>query len=144
MPITIIAAAGTYLLMVAGYFLPRIRPLHIAVMLAVIAFDLGMPLYLYTHRNWYHRLIEQEDITSFLVWMHLGLLVGMYVLEAMQILTARKMLRGDKAARTDHRLQAQMLLLARALVIVTGAILANPGEAAASAVAATAVLAITA
>jgi hypothetical protein len=85
-----------------------------------------MPVYLYTNRNWYHRLIEQEDLTSFLVWMHLGLLVGMYVLDVMQILTARKIFKGDMTACTDHHQQGRMMLFARGLVIFTGAILANP------------------
>ena len=119
------AALISYLLMLAAYFLHRFRWFHIPAMLSIIAFDVGMPFYLYTHRNWYHRLIEQEDLFSFLVWMHFGLLVGMYVLEAMQIITARKIMQGNAAARIDHRAQGKMLLLARGLVIVTGAILAE-------------------
>ena len=125
MPVTIIAAAISYLVMLAAFFLHRQRWLHVPAMLAMIVFDIAMPFYLYTHRNWYHRLIEQGDITSFLVWMHLGLLVGMYVLEAMQILTARKILKGESAARADHNAQGKMLLFARGLVIFTGAILAD-------------------
>ncbi len=125
--IAIYAALASYGAMVAAYFLHRHRWLHVPVMLACLAFDVGMPIYLYTHRDWYHRLIEQGDMFSFLVWMHLGLLVGMYALYGMQILTARKILAGDSAARADHRAQGKMMLLARGLVIVTGAILANPG-----------------
>lgn len=126
MPVTITAAAGTYCIMLAAYFLHRVRVLHVVVMSASILFDLGMPVYLVTHRKWYHRLIEQGDITSFLVWMHLGLIFGLYVLYAMQIMTARKIFKGDQTARTEHHQQGKMLLFARALVIVTGAILANP------------------
>ena len=112
--------------MLAAYYLHRMRIAHIVVMSAIMLFDLGMPFYLYTHRNWYHRLIEQGDITSFLVWMHLALVFGIYVLDAMQIVTARKILQGDNSARKDHHDQGKMLLFARALVIATGAILANP------------------
>jgi hypothetical protein len=125
--IAIYAAGVSYLVMLAAYFLHRHRWFHVPVMVACLLFDVGMPIYLYTHRNWYHRLIEQGDMFSFGVWMHFGLLVGMYVLYAMQILTARKILRGDPAARADHHAQGKMMLLARGLVIVTGAILANPG-----------------
>lgn len=121
-----IAALISFPLILVAYFLHRYRWFHIPVMLSIIAFDVGMPFYLYMHRNWYHRLIEQEDMFSFLVWMHFGVLVGMYVLDAMQIITARKILLGDNAARADHHAQGKMILFARGLVIVTGAILASP------------------
>jgi hypothetical protein len=121
-----IAAACTYLLMLAAYFLARHRLFHIPAMIAVVSFDLGMPVYLYTHRNWWHRLIEEQDLFSFLVWMHFGLLITLYGLEAAQIYTASKLLRGDGAARRDHRNQGKALLMVRGLVIATGAILANP------------------
>lgn len=120
-----LAALITFPLMFAAYFLHRHRWFHIPVMLGIIAFDVGMPFYLYMHRNWYHRLIEQGDLFSFLVWMHFGVLVGVYVLDAMQILTAYKILKGDPAARRDHRDQGKMMLFARGLVIVTGTILAE-------------------
>lgn len=121
-----LVALISFPLMLAAYFLHRLRWFHIPVMLSIIAFDVGMPFYLYTHRNWYHRLIEQEDLFSFLVWMHFGVLVGLYVLDGMQLLTARRIFRGDAAARADHHAQGKMMLFARGLVIVTGAILANP------------------
>jgi hypothetical protein len=116
----------TYLLMLAAYFLPRFRYFHIPVMVSCLLFDIGMPVYLYTHRHWYHRLVEQGDIFSFLIWMHFGLLITMYVLYGTQISTALKLFKGDPEARTDHHGQGKALLLARGLVIVTGAILANP------------------
>ena len=119
-------SALTYLLMLAAYFLPRIRYFHIPVMVSCILFDLGMPIYLYTHRHWYHRLIEQGDIFSFLIWMHFGLFITVYVLYGAQINSALKIFKGDPEARTAHHAQGKALLLARALVIITGAILANP------------------
>ncbi len=124
--IAIYAAGASYLVMLAAYFLHRHRWFHVPVMAGCLLFDVGMPVYLYTHRNWYHRLIEQEDLYSFLVWMHFGLLVGMYALYVVQVLTARRIFRGDASARADHHAQGKMMLLARGLVIVTGAILANP------------------
>jgi hypothetical protein len=71
-------------------------------------------------------LIEQQDLFSFLVWMHFGLLVTLYGLEAAQVYSATKLLRGDGEARRDHHNQGKALLAVRGLVIVTGAILANP------------------
>jgi hypothetical protein len=126
MPITITAALLSYLLMVVAYFLHRQRWFHIPVMSAIIVFDIAMPFYLYLHRNWWKRLVEQGDITSFLVWMHLGLLITMFVLDGAQIITARKIFKGDQAARGDHRTQGRALLAVRGLVVLTGAILSNP------------------
>lgn len=126
MPITIIAALSTYPVMLAAYFLHRQRWLHIPVMLAIMVFDVAMPFYLYTHRNWWKRLVVEGDIASFLVWMHFGLLITMFVLDGMQIMTARKIVNGDQAARSDHHAQGKALLIVRGLVIVTGSILANP------------------
>ncbi|MBI3902422.1 MAG: hypothetical protein HY306_05685 [Nitrosomonadales bacterium] len=126
MPITSLAAIASYLLMLAAYFLPRQRWLHIPAMAAIMLFDVGLPIYLYTHRNWWHRLIEQQDILSFLVWMHFGLIVAIYALDILQIQSARKILRGIKEARAEHHGQGKALLVIRGLVILTGAILANP------------------
>ncbi len=122
----IIAALLSYALMVAAYFLHRIRLFHVPVMVAIIVFDIAMPVYLYTHRNWWKRLIEEGDITSFLVWMHLGLLITMFVLDGAQVLTALKIFKGDQSARADHRTQGKALLAVRGLVVLTGAALANP------------------
>ncbi len=122
----IIAALLSYALMVAAYFMHRVRLFHVPVMLAIIVFDIAMPFYLYLHRNWWKRLIEQGDITSFLVWMHIGLLITMFVLDGVQILTARRIFKGDHLARPDHRTQGKALLVVRGLVVLTGAALANP------------------
>jgi hypothetical protein len=121
-----LAASLTYALMLAAYYLPRRRFFHIPVMVFIILFDIGMPFYLYSHRDWWHRLIEQQELFSFLVWMHFGLLITLYTLYAVQIHTAGKMLRGTSNARSDHRAQGKALLLVRGLAILTGAILANP------------------
>lgn len=122
----IIAAFVSYVVMLAAYFLHRQRWLHVPAMLAIIVFDIAMPFYLYLHRDWWKRLVEQGELTSFLVWMHLGLLITMYVLDAAQLITARKLFGGDQTARGDHRTQGKALLVVRGLVVVTGAILANP------------------
>ncbi len=124
--ITTLAAVFSYLLMLAAYFLPRQRFFHIPAMLAIVVFDVALPVYLYLHREWWHRLIDQQEIFSSLVWMHFLLFITMYALDAAQIHTARKMLKGDLAARADHHSQAKALLIVRGLVILSGAILANP------------------
>jgi len=123
---TSLAALFSYLLMLAAYFLPRQRFFHIPVMIAIMVFDVALPIYLYLHRNWWHRLIEQQDIFSSLVWMHFILLITMYALDIVQINSARKILKGDNSARDDHHTQGKTLLIVRGLLILSGAILANP------------------
>jgi hypothetical protein len=115
----------SYVLMLAAYFMPRQRAFHIPVMLSVIAFDLGLPVYLYMHRKWWHRLIEQQEIFSPLIWMHFSFFAVMYVLEAHQIYTATKILKGDAGAKKEHHAQGKILLILRGLVVISGAILAG-------------------
>jgi len=124
--ITILAALSSYLLMLVAYFLPRKRFFHIPVMIAVMVFDVSLPIYLYLHRDWWHRLVEQQEIFSSLVWMHFILLIAMYLLDAAQVHTARRILKGDLTAREDHHTQGKALLIVRGLVVLSGAILANP------------------
>jgi endonuclease/exonuclease/phosphatase (EEP) superfamily protein YafD len=119
-----IAAMITYLFMIVAFRYPHHRWFHIPVMVSCIVFDVLMPVYLVTHRNWWHRLIEQGDITSFGIWMHIGLLVALYALEFVQIQTAIKILKGNEEVRQTHRSQAKALLIIRAIVILTGGILA--------------------
>ena len=123
---TSVVAIFSYLLMLAAYFLPRHRFFHIPVMLSIMAFDVSLPIYLYLHRNWWHRMVEQQEIFSSLVWMHFILFVTMYALDIVQIHTARKILKGNLDARSDHHTQGKALLIVRGLLIVSGAILANP------------------
>lgn len=110
--------------MIAAFKYPTYRWFHIPVMVTCIFFDVLMPVYLVTHRNWWHRLIEEGDITSFGIWMHLGLLVALYALEFVQVQSARKILSGKEEARQTHRGQAKALLVIRAIVIISGGILA--------------------
>jgi uncharacterized membrane protein (DUF485 family) len=131
----IILAALTYLLMLVAFRWHRLRRFHVSVMVFIICFDVGMPFYLVSTRDWKTRLIDHGDIMSFGVWMHFGLLVTLYVLYAIQVQTALKMLRSSKQAvdadtleaiHKEHRAQGIGILLARALVIITGGILADP------------------
>lgn len=73
-------------------------------------------------------MIDQQEILSSLVWMHLGLIITLYALYIAQTYTIGKMLKGSLEARNDHRSQGKALLLVRGLMILTGAILANPEQ----------------
>ena len=127
------AAALTFVLMLLAFRWYRARRFHITVMVGVMLFDLAMPFYLVSTRDWYTRLIVHEDILSFGMWTHFGLLVTLFVLYAIQIqvgIALYKQLRhgGEEIVETrkTHRAQALGILLVRALVIVSGAMLAEP------------------
>jgi len=119
---TTIAAVISFILMLIAYKLSHIRKFHISVMVSCIAFDLAMPFYLYLNRDWYGRLIEGGEILNFLIWMHIGLVVTVYILYVMQVIEGKKLLKGvgDVA---NHRAQAKGLILSRALMIFCGALL---------------------
>lgn len=126
MAATVWFALGTYALMVAAYFCARYRWFHIPVMGAIVAFDIAMPFYLVLTHDWYRRLIVHEEIFSFLIWMHFGLVVTLYALYVLQIQSARKMLAGNNEVRSEHRSQANAILLVRGLVIATALLLVDP------------------
>jgi hypothetical protein len=119
------AALASYIVMLFAFRLARRRAVHMPLMTALLLFDLSVPFYLYATRDWYKRLIEHGDITSFGVWMHLGLVLTLYALYLFQVLSVRGVLRGDAQARSQHAGQGKAILLVRALVIFTGALLAE-------------------
>ena len=132
------AASLTFLLMLAAMYWHRHRRFHITVMVSVMLFDIAMPFYLVSTRDWATRLLDDGDILSFGVWMHFGLIITLYVLYVIQVQTALKILRSGKqavdvdeleAVHREHRAQGMGILMARALVIITGAILADPASA---------------
>lgn len=117
---------ATYALMVAAFFLARWRSFHMPVMMGTILFDLLMPFYLVLTNDWYKRLIEQEEIFSFMIWMHFILVLTLYALYGLQIMTVKKMVNGDPVARKEHRSQGLGILIARGLVILSAAMLIDP------------------
>ncbi len=119
-------AIAIYLLMVAAFFLAKWRSFHVPVMIATILFDLLMPVYLVLTNDWYKRLIEQEEIFSFMIWMHFMLVLTLYALYGLQIMTVKKMINGDLVARQEHRTQGVGLLITRGLVILSAAMLIDP------------------
>lgn len=123
---TILVALATYVLMILAFYLAHYRRMHVTVMAAIMVFDVLMPFYLYLNRNWYHRLIEREEIFSFLLWMHLGLVITLYVLYVLQVQAGRKILNGNDATRPEHRGQAKAILFVRGLVLATAALLIDP------------------
>src|SRR3569832_2834853 len=74
----ILVALATYGLKIVAFYLSRYRRMHVAVMDAVMVFDVLMPFYLFLYRDWFHRMIEREEIFSFLLWMLLGRVITLY------------------------------------------------------------------
>ncbi|MBI2779236.1 MAG: hypothetical protein HYX62_05575 [Gammaproteobacteria bacterium] len=127
-----VVVLSTYLLMLAAFFRPQHRKFHVSTMIFVMLFDMGIPVYLYFYRDWYTRLFVHGDIESFLVWMHVILVLSLYILYVFQVQIGRKLLRGDAEAslRIEHRGQGKGILVTRALAILTGALLIEPDPAA--------------
>lgn len=128
---TLIFAIITYVLMLAAYKLHSMRKFHMPIMASVIVIDLLFPIYLVLNKDWYRRLIEQEEILSFMIWMHFILVLTLYALYVLQVMTARKMLKGEmdvEEVRHEHRVQGKGILIARGLVILSAAMLIEPGQ----------------
>lgn len=123
---TLIFMTVTWLIMLGAFFLHRLRKLHMTLMGSVIAVDLLFPVYLLLTRDWQKRFFHDGEILSFLLWMHLMLVITMYTLYVVQIQAGRKILRGEGEIRGEHRLQGIGILVTRALVIVTGGLLVEP------------------
>lgn len=123
---TVLAAFATYFIMVGAFYMSRYRMIHVPSMVAIILFDLAMPFYLYATGDWKGRLIDNGEILSFLIWMHVGLLIALYGLYLVQVKTGIGLLGKRGEARASHRSQALGILVVRALVVVTGALLYEP------------------
>ncbi len=117
---------ATYILMIWAFYGSKTRAFHMPVMASIIAIDVFFPVYLVLTKDWYRRLIEQEEILSFMIWMHFILVLVLYALYFLQILSVRNMLRGDENARAEHRNQGKGILIARGLVILSSSMLIEP------------------
>ncbi len=124
---TTIVASISFVLMLIAYKLSRFRKFHISVMISCIIVDISMPFYLYLNRDWYGRLIEGGEILNTLLWMHIGLVITVYVLYVMQLSEGRRLLKGV-GDRENHHAQANGLILARGLMIFCGALLYEKTE----------------
>jgi len=89
-----------------------------------MAYDLCVPFYLYTARNWPHILIDKGGILDYLVWMHVVLDILLFVLYAMQVHAGISLWKGSRESRMPHAQQAKLILAVRFLVIISGGLLA--------------------
>ncbi len=126
MPQSFALVLASFVWMAAAWALRRRARLHAAMMGALIAFDFAFPVYLYLTHDWWKRLVEQQEILSFLVWAHFGLGLLLYVLEALQVRAGLRLLAGDGGGRAEHRALAKGVVLARIAVFAAGALLYEP------------------
>jgi len=112
--------------MVWAFLWGKRRYFHIPVMVSLMLIDFAFPVYLVLNKDWYGRLIEHGEILSFMIWMHLILVLVLYALYVLQIFTAIKLFKGDNSVRADHRSQGKGILIARALMILSAAMLIEP------------------
>lgn len=117
---------ASYLVMVWAFLWAKKRAFHMPVMISMIVIDVFFPVYLVLTKDWYRRLIEQEEILSFMIWMHFILVLVLYALYFLQIQSARKLIKGDAVARAEHRNQGKGILIARGLVILSASLLIEP------------------
>ena len=123
---TVVAGTIIYCFMLVAYRFPQKRKLHISTMVTAMLFDLSMPFYLYMNRDWKERLIDGGEILNFLLWMHIGLVIMLYVLYVMQIKEGKRIIKGKKKARESHRTQGKGIMITRFFVLFTGALLYEP------------------
>lgn len=123
---TLIFMTITWLVMLGGFLMYRFRTVHVSIMGSLIVVDFCFPLYLFLTRDLIRRFFEEGEILSFLLWLHLMLIITLYTLYVVQIQAGRRLLRGDQSVRSEHRGQAIGILVTRALVIATGGLLAEP------------------
>ena len=71
-----------------------------------------------------HLLIDKGMILDFLLWMHIGLYIMLFVMYYMQIRAGLQVWRGVPGMRDMHRQQGKVILVVRILVVLSGALLA--------------------
>ena len=126
MPTSVILVLISFMVMAGAIYGRKRHALHISMMGSVMLFDLIFPVWLYLTHDWKHRLIDQGDILSFLVWAHFFLIMTLYVLYVLQIQEGKQLLAKQKDARQNHRVQSRGIILVRVFVFLSGALLIAP------------------
>jgi glucan phosphoethanolaminetransferase (alkaline phosphatase superfamily) len=124
----LIFAAVTYLLMLIAFKYSHIRAFHVPVMATIIIMDMFVPFYLVFTRDWYKRLITEEEIFSFMIWSHVIVVLALYSLYILQIQAGRKLLKDPNASHQEHRAQGIGILLVRGLVIISASMVIEPAS----------------
>ncbi len=126
MKLSILLVLCSFVVMFIAYYVRKQRLWHIRLMGSVMLFDLIFPVYLYAAHDWKYRLIDQEELFSFLIWAHLFLILTLYSLYVFQVQEGKQVIAKREGARQNHRVQSRGIFVIRALVFITGALLIAP------------------
>jgi len=131
MPITVLLVLISFVVLAAAWYWRKQRTFHISAMISLMVFDLFFPVYLYLTHDWKHRLIDQGEIFSFLIWSHVMLVMILYALYVLQVMVGRSMLAnpvGEKHHhhRIEHQKQFVGVVVVRFLVLASGWLLFVP------------------
>lgn len=126
MPLSVVLVIVSFIVMGLAWWQRRQHVLHIGLMASVMVFDVAFPIWLYLTHNWVHRLIDEGELFSFLIWAHLFLVLTLYALYGLQIQAGKQMLAKESGSRQNHRVQSRGILAVRLAVFLTGALLIAP------------------
>jgi len=126
MTTSIILVLISFTVMACAFLYRKKHRVHIALMVAVMIFDMLFPVWLYLTHDWKHRLIDQGELFSFLIWTHLFLILTLYSLYVLQIQEGKQLLAKKKNARQNHRVQSKGIVIVRIFVFLSGALLIAP------------------
>ncbi|RMH59323.1 MAG: hypothetical protein D6678_07945 [Zetaproteobacteria bacterium] len=127
MPLSVALVLISFVWMLLALRWRRRRRMHAGMMAVLIGFDVLFPVWLYLTHDWVHRLIDEGELFSFLIWAHLFLALTLYALYGLQIQAGKQLLARREDARQNHRVQSKGIVLVRLFVFATGALLIAPG-----------------
>ncbi|MDX8392933.1 MAG: hypothetical protein R8K53_10290 [Mariprofundaceae bacterium] len=126
METSVILVLFSFAVMGLAFYLRRRHAWHIALMGSVILFDMTFPVWLYLTHDWKRRLIDEGELFSSLIWMHLFLIITLFSLYVLQALAGHQLYAGRREAREEHRVQSRGIFVVRIFVFLTGALLIAP------------------
>ena len=126
MTLSVILVLISFAVMALAMNFRKKHHVHVSLMAAIMIFDVLFPIWLYMTHDWKHRLIDQGELFSFLIWTHLFLILTLYCLYVLQIQEGKQLLAKKKNARQNHRVQSRGIIVVRVFVFLSGALLIAP------------------
>jgi len=126
MTLSVILVLISFAVMALAITFRKKKQVHISLMAAIMMFDVLFPIWLYMTHDWKHRLIDQGELFSFLIWTHLFLILTLYSLYVLQIQEGKRLLAKKNNARQNHRVQSRGIIVVRVFVFLSGALLIAP------------------
>ncbi len=126
MPLSVIIVLISFAVLAVAWLVKKKHTLHIVLMSCVMTFDVLFPIWLYATHDWVKRLIDDGEMLSFAIWMHVFLILTLYALYVLQIQAGRQLIAGQRDARPNHRVQSRGIIIVRLFVFISGALLIAP------------------